>query len=67
MLGQTLEVLLLLGKLLLQVEQLLLLTLTDSVILGRAFAALESIAGLMLAFENSRAAWMDSMSAGCAR
>jgi len=43
-LGEALEVLLLLGELLAELQELLLLALTDSVVLGRALAALESVA-----------------------
>lgn len=44
MLGQTVEVLLLLGELFLELEELLLLALANSVVLRGLFAALESIA-----------------------
>lgn len=44
MLGQALEVLLLLGNLGLELEELLLLALADSVVLGGTLAALEGIA-----------------------
>lgn len=43
MLGETAEVGLLLGELLLELQELLLLALADSVILAGALAALESI------------------------
>lgn len=42
-LGQAVEVLLLLGKLLLELQELLLLTLSDSVVLIGLLASLESI------------------------
>lgn len=43
MLGETVEVILLLGELLLELEKLLLLTLADSVILIGLLSSLESI------------------------
>ena len=45
MVGQLLQVSLLLGKLLLELQQLLLLTLADGVVLGGTLTSLEGVAG----------------------
>lgn len=50
MLGETVEVLLLLGKLLLEIEELLLLALADGIVLAGLFAALESIASVLVSY-----------------